>query len=906
MNKAAWLILLFLFTTSVAIGQKPVIDTTVEGSWPTFDNGKISRDGKYVAYRVNYIYRYAVKRSAVVCKAVSSDWEIEIEGTMIRSFEFDNNSKKLIIEASGDSLQILYLGRDRLEHLTGVQSFQLSQSHLIYQMGSALHILNLLTDKKILINNIANYVFHKASQNLLVECNSSGKQELLLHQLPTGRQRIIESVPDAKNFTFNVEGDQIAMLGKEGDMVMLCVYDINRRQLKRFSQGDLGNIPSDLYLSGINSFTPNSQYVMVSLRSNKKINSSPNQQILKDSIEVWSYSDIIPADYTFDENPRNEFKTVINLSNGKLQVIETERERIMSISNDFAIISRQLWNGLGDERHWTNFQRPESYIVYFKNGFHKKLMFDASVSPTGKYLWFYKGGDFFAFDTQTGTVRNITASIKTDWTTYYRDSTHGIPSESVDIRHIWLKDDEALILHDQYDLWQVDPSGKRSPICLTNKYGYKHKISFNPHIPTPFGSTTPIFRDGEKLLIPAIDRGTKDNGFFYVTIGKSEDPEKVILDQYHYFIPHGHVHAWGGEYPSKAENANIWLILRMSAKDYPNYYITTDFKEFKPVTNSYPEKNFNWLTSELHAYPDSSGRMIQGVLYKPEDFNPAKRYPVIFYYYEKLSNDLNSFPRPELSDGPMNIPWFVSRGYLVFTPDIHYLIGSACKSALNAVTSAAHYVMKLPYVDSTKMGLQGHSFGAVQTNFIITQTRLFTAACSASGISNFVSYYGRIGGTYGPGNRIWAELGQGRFGSTPWESPQNYIENSPVFFLHKITTPLLMMHGSKDQACTLVQAAEMFNGMRRLGKTCWMILYKNEGHTLGTHEHRLDYTQRLQQFFDYYLKGSPVPEWMIKSGSTSFSLDATGKPPKGGILSKEELQKFESIERRKPITITIP
>ncbi len=898
MYNVAGVILLFLFVTSHVIGQKPVVDTTVEGNWPTFENGKISSDGKYVAYRVNYIYRQQITRSYLVCKAVSSDWKIEING-QIRSFEFDYFSKRIIIETSGDSLQILHLGSNRLVYFTNVRSFQLSQSHLICQIDSVLRIHNLLTEKDIVINNVVNYVFHKVSKNLLVERNISGIQEILLQQLSTGRQYTIESVPNAKILIFNTEGNQIAILGNESDSSILLLYDISRKRLKKVIQGDLGNIFSNLYLSGISHFTANSRYLVIRLRS-KNVDSLPRQQCSEDSVEIWSYSDIIPADYTVQEDPQEEFRAVVNLSTGRILLLEQEGERVSDLSNDYAIISKQLGNGLWDEKYWTNHLRRETYLVYFRNGIRKKLTFDlVAKSPTGKYLLFYKEANYFTFDTQTGVVCNITKSIKTDWTIYLKDSIRDVHSKSVDIfGHIWLKDDDAIILHDQFDLWQVDPAGKRSAICLTNQYGYKNKISFHP-----YGSSS-LFKNGERLFIPALDRNTKDNGFFYVTIGKSVDPEKVVLNQYLYFIPHEYA-ADGGEYPSKAENENIWLVRRMSAADYPNYYTTIDFKNFNPVSNFNPEKKFNWLVTELHDFPDSSGRMIQGVLYKPEDFNPAKQHPIIFYYYEKCSNNLNSFLPAALSMGPLNIPWYVSRGYLVFTPDIHYLVGHTNKSALSTVTSAARYIMKLPYVDSSRMGLQGHSFGAIQTNFIITHTRLFAAACSASGISNFISNYGRMG-QVGPGARIMTELGQLRMGATLWESPQYYIENSPVFFLHKITTPLLMMHTDKDNMTTLAQAAEMFNGMRRLGKTCWLLLYKKENHILHSREHRLDFTQRMQQFFDYYLKANPVPEWMIKSGSTSLSLDANGELPFEGILSEQERRKIDSINYRKPITITIP
>ena len=201
-----------------------------------------------------------------------------------------------------------------------------------------------------------------------------------------------------------------------------------------------------------------------------------------------------------------------------------------------------------------------------------------------------------------------------------------------------------------------------------------------------------------------------------------------------------------GEEPHKARDAQAWLVKRMSARESPNYFWTCDLKKFLSVSDLHPEKDWNWVTTELVKWETQEGSITQGTLYKPENFNPKKKYPIIFYYYERVSDGLNAYLEPGLSQGPLNTLWYVSNGYLVFRPDIYYKIGEMGESALNYVTSAAKFLAKMPWVDSSRMGLQGNSYGATETNYIVTHSHLFAAACSASGVSDFVSAYGSISG----------------------------------------------------------------------------------------------------------------------------------------------------------------
>lgn len=184
-------------------------------------------------------------------------------------------------------------------------------------------------------------------------------------------------------------------------------------------------------------------------------------------------------------------------------------------------------------------------------------------------------------------------------------------------------------------------------------------------------------------------------------------------------------------------------------------------------------------------------------------------------------------------------------------------------SVYNSVVSGINNMKKFTWVDGTKIGVLGHSFGAYQVNCLVTKTNVFAAAVSCSGISDLISHYGAIDG-WGDSQEYDDELGQLRVGTTPWKNRETYIKNSPIFFADKITTPVLFMHNSGDRRVPWQQSMELFLAMRRLNEKAWLLNYEGEDHFINKKEDQLDFTIRLSQFFDHYLKGKPAPVWMTQ------------------------------------------
>lgn len=414
----------------------------------------------------------------------------------------------------------------------------------------------------------------------------------------------------------------------------------------------------------------------------------------------------------------------------------------------------------------------------------------------------------------------------------------------------WLPNNKGLIIYDEFDIWQIDPAGIHPPVCLTKGYGRANGIILR------LAEEGRVITEAQ-VMLTAFRPSDKFNGFFRLDLTRPVLPELLTMGPYLYYWPY-----ITGLKPLKADNNNTWLVQRMTTSEAPNYFVTRNFKTFQPLSNVQPQREYNWLTAELHEWTMFDGKKSKGILYKPENFNPQKKYPVIFHFYEEKSDELNKYLIPEATGSHINIPHFVSNGYLVFVSDIYYNIGEPAEGIYNSVVSAARYISKIPFVDSTKIGLQGHSFGGYEVNVLITKTSLFVAAAEAAGATDLVSKYNCVL-LSGTSNQFQHEAGQARIGTTLWKRPDLFIKNSPIFYADKVTTPLLIMHCKGDGVVPFEQGVEWFTALRRLDKPVWMLQYDNGGHQIGGKEAE-DYTIRLMQFFDHYLKGGPKPKWMIQ------------------------------------------
>jgi dipeptidyl aminopeptidase/acylaminoacyl peptidase len=314
---------------------------------------------------------------------------------------------------------------------------------------------------------------------------------------------------------------------------------------------------------------------------------------------------------------------------------------------------------------------------------------------------------------------------------------------------------------------------------------------------------------------------------------------------------------------AKAKDTSVYVLRRMRVDQFPDIEVGGNASQFKRVSWANPQQSeYLWPTAELIRWKSYQGFELEGIVYKPENYNPAKKYPLLIYYYELNGDNLHNYRSPAPTASTINPTEYASAGYLVFIPDIRYKPGYPAKGAYDCIMSGTDYMLKNYSIDSTRMGLQGQSWGGYQTAQLITMTNRYRAAMAGAPVSNMFSAYGGIRWGSGLNRQFQYESTQSRIGATIWDRPDLYLENSPIFHLPKVNTPLLVMANDRDGAVPWYQGIELYTGLRRLGKPCWMLNYNDDDHNLTRLPNKMDLSIRMRQFFDYYLNQGTLPAWM--------------------------------------------
>lgn len=574
------------------------------------------------------------------------------------------------------------------------------------------------------------------------------------------------------------------------------------------------------------------------------------------SVDVWHYNDdqIMPmqlrsletelrraytARYDFASN------TVVPLGSSKF------RNVVQTNDGDGAVFYAATDEGKRIASQWQGYTINDVYTINPLDGSSKLIkanLKSGNVQPSvsGSLLLYYDepAKKYFVYNHTTG----VTNQIAKDITTALYDEENDVPDDPNAYGLMrWTENDKYVLLYDKYDIWQVDPLGIQKSICLTA--GRSNKISYR------FIATDPdqkFIKTGDQLLLRVFDEKDKSAGLATMLYGTNSInvlfKEKVALSPL----------------VQKAKDADALLYTKETYVQSPALYsssVNGGTANQLAATNA-QQNEYNWGTAELFTWKAYTGKLTEGILYKPENFDATKKYPMIVYFYERNNQTLYNYVPPTPTASRLNISFFVSRGYVVLVPDIWYKKGYPGQGAYDYILSGTRAVVKQGYIDSTKIGLQGQSWGGYQIAHLITRTNLYAAAWAGAPVVNMTSAYGGI--RWGPGmNRQFQyEKTQSRIGATLWEKPNLYIENSPLFHLPKVTTPLVIMANDADDAVPWYQGIEFYTALRRLGKKVWMLNYNNEAHNLVERKNRKDIQIREQQFFDYLLKGEKPAPWI--------------------------------------------
>jgi dipeptidyl aminopeptidase/acylaminoacyl peptidase len=571
----------------------------------------------------------------------------------------------------------------------------------------------------------------------------------------------------------------------------------------------------------------------------------------KVSVDLWSWKDdyIQPMQKVRAEVERTRsYRAAYDISTKKLVQLAdlTMPEALPSDDGRYAL-------GLDDRPYRREQEYDERYEdVYITDTATgaRKLVLKKNAgrltwSPDSKYAVFYNGKDWLTLSASDGTIVNLTAKRgvsfgREDYDSPSNPTSYGLGG--------WTNDGHYLLIYDRFDVWRISPDGA-SAAKLTE--GRKDHLAFRL-VRFTYGDPEDKWINSSKpLLLRAEDDETHASGFYRATIDGATPLTKLAFEPKR-FAP-----------AIKARNAEVYVTSTSTFSEYPDLLVTDgSFHEFQKVSNANPQMaDLLWGSAELIHYRNTDGLPLAAILYKPANFDPKKKYPMLVYLYERLSEGVNNFiePRPGHTINPS---YYASNGYLVLEPDIAYTIGYPGQSALKCVLPAVQEVVDHGFVDEKSIGIQGHSWGGYQIAYMVTQTNRFRAAAPGAPVADMISAYDGI--RWGPGipRQFQYERTQSRIGGTPWEYPLRFIENSPIFMVDRVQTPLLMIHNDADDAVPWYQGIELYLALRRLDKEVYMFSYNGEPHGLRRRANQKDYAMRLQQFFDYYLKGAPKPAWM--------------------------------------------
>ncbi len=584
-----------------------------------------------------------------------------------------------------------------------------------------------------------------------------------------------------------------------------------------------------------------------------------DEEVPKLDIWSWTDSEIQPMQLKrLEREKKRTYLAVFRIKEKKtLQLADTVIRDIQLVNKnntDFALgINPKPYQR---ERNWNAEYIADYYLINLKTG-EKKLALKAnsraSLSPTAKYIVWYNDADstYYSMNNAKQRIAALTQGIPV--ALYDEENDMPINPRPYGVMG-WTENDEFLLIYDKYDIWRVDPLGKKKPINETAGLGREKKIRFRYQ---RLDDEQVFIPAEQELLLSAFNEANMQQGFWGLTLAKPNSLQELLMGN----------HSVGSVIKAKEGNRLIWT--KQTVKDFPNINLSNmQLGEVKTLSAGNPQqKEFVWPTVELVRWVSFAGDSLRGLLYKPDNFDPNQKYPMISYFYERSSHSLHRYHTPQPSRSTINISFYASNGYIVFVPDIVYHTGYPGQSAYNAIVSGVQFLTNTrPYIDAKRLGLQGQSWGGYQIAYLITQTDIFAAAMAGAPVSNMTSAYGGIRWGSGMSRMYQYEQTQSRIGGTLWDKPMLYLENSPVFMAPKVNTPLLIMHNDNDGAVPWYQGIEYFMALYRLNKPVWMLTYNGMEHNLESKywANRIDLSTRMFHFFNHYLKDETPPPWITK------------------------------------------
>lgn len=892
--------------------EKKVIDHTVYDNWKSLSNSMISNDGKYISYEVNphrgdgYLFIYDTQQKTL--DSIPRGTEASFSGgsaylafkitagfDTLRTCELKKIDKK---KWPSDSLGIYLFENDSLIKMPEIGSFELNDENdwavLMFKHnkikepkkkkripkkkrpkpyktnGHAVQMYNPSVSKNIEFKDVSAFeVSEKGNLVALTIHQKVKKDSVHLQLFNTQTQEIwtaSNKYTDLQKLIFNEQETKLAFLTSM-DTAKIKVYSLGFYNCLTHEKAIIADTNSSfiqddkavsIHYPPIFSKDGAMLYFGVAYIEHEE----PKDTLLaseKVNLDLWHYEDKRLQPQQLLELKSDQKKSdlfVYHFSNATAIQVSDDTLEVRAISDLKG--KYLLGTSVNTYEHTFNWVSPrpaDYYRVDVETGTSELLQrgnqFGIALAPKGtKYTYFsVDKGAYYVVDIEKNTEQCMTCDLKNViWTS----DMNGQPMEAYPTGEIgWNKEESVIYLQSEYDIWAYSLDSKNLE-SITYQMGAENKIRMTPRK----WENDSIYVDFENYYLHGFDEKTKGTHYYsLVDDGDHTDVKELGTFDANLF---GLI---------RSKNKLRTLARKMTFKNYPDLSMfTTDMNRLEQISNTNPQQiQYNWGTVELVNWKSYNGIELEGLLYKPENYDASKTYPLMVYFYELYSDNLHNHYIPKPTASIIYATEYTSAGYIVFMPDIRYMEGYPAKSAYDCIMSGTDHVLNLcPNVDSTKMALQGQSWGGYQTAQLITMTNRYAAAMAGAPVSNMFSAYGGIRWGSGYNRQFQYERTQSRIGYTIWEKPELYVENSPLFHLPKVTTPLLIMHNDGDGAVPWYQGIELFTGLKRLDKATWLLNYNGDDHNLMRNANRIDLSIRMRQFFDHYLLGTDAPQWLIE------------------------------------------
>ncbi len=892
MKKTVILSLLMALISINLAAQKKDLTREDYDQWQNLGYYTISNDGNWISYSISPV------EGNDTLFIISSDKETEYKLGLCSSPSFSDDSRWLAARKGyseeetekmreqnkqiQNKLLLLNLNNGDMRVFDDIQRFTISKdSKLLIMSGYTaeksksydLYIHDLESGIMKNIGNVSEHGLNKKGNRLVYIIDAEGKKGngVELFNLENYSVRIINTdTTTYTKLTWEEEGNGFSFLKSfkdtayhEDNHKVFAVTDIyNELDIRELDPMETGVIPDSMRVR--ETFTPRFSPDMSILyfgiydwnEKEKKENGKDKKgKDKKDEkipdVDIWHWKDdpVKPEQEKRYERSDKDFVYLCSwdLDDNEVYRISNEEFREYGITEDGknVIISTDL-----PYRPAFRQEYSDHYIVNASTG-KKSLIIKnftslRNSSPDGKYIPYFKDKNWWVYDIHKGENRVISSSLDTElWNT--RDDSPRDIKPPFGIGG-WYEDDSYMLIYDEYDIWKVSPVNAEAK-KLTEGRG--DEIIFRT---VRLDYEDDYFKKDEDLYLSARGDKTKKTGYY--SLSPDGKLQKLIYDDC----------SISGL--RKAEDVDMFLYRSETYSDSPDIFFTgSNFRNKEQITNTNPQQSdYFWGRSELTEYTNKDGEKMQGSLFYPANYEKGKKYPMIVYIYEILSTGVHRYVSPSPKSA-YNTTNYTTDGFFVYQPDIVYKTNHPGESAVECVVPAVEKVIETGMIDKDKIALMGHSWGAYQTSFIITQTDLFAAAIAGAPLINMISMYNEIYWNSGSPNQRIFETSQGRLREPWWNLMEEYMDNSPMFNAANITTPLLVTFGNQDGAVDWHQGIEMFTTMRRMEKPFIMLVYEGENHGLRKDENMLDYSMKVKQFIDHYLLGKPAEKW-IKEGRT--------------------------------------